>query len=75
MCNHHNTNYSRRDFLTKTSLGLGALSLSSLMGASKLLDINGDEILDLYLLKGSNEFNLGSVYKDEILLIIDFGFF
>ena len=45
MCNHHNTNYSRRDFLTKTSLGLGALSLSSLMGASKLLDINGDPIL------------------------------
>ncbi len=32
-CNHHkaNKNYSRRDFLTKTTLGLGALSLGSLM--------------------------------------------
>jgi len=32
-CNHHkaNENYSRRDFLTKTTLGLGALSLGSLM--------------------------------------------
>ena len=30
-CNNFNKNYSRRDFLTKTSLGLGALSLSSLI--------------------------------------------
>lgn len=32
-CNHHkdNENYSRRDFLTKTTLGLGALSLGSLI--------------------------------------------
>ena len=32
-CNHDHSdkNYSRRDFLTKTSLGLGALSLGSLM--------------------------------------------
>ena len=33
-CNDHNNenkNYSRRDFLTKTSLGLGALSLGSLI--------------------------------------------
>ena len=33
-CNDHhhdNKNYSRRDFLTKTSLGLGALSLGSLI--------------------------------------------
>jgi hypothetical protein len=28
---HENKNYSRRDFLTKTSLGLGALSLGSLI--------------------------------------------
>ena len=32
-CNHHkdNENYSRRDFLAKTTLGLGALSLGSLI--------------------------------------------
>ena len=29
MCDHINENYSRRDFLTKTSLGLGALALGS----------------------------------------------
>ncbi len=29
MCNHFNENYSRRDFLTKTSLGLGALAMGS----------------------------------------------
>ena len=28
---HENKNYSRRDFLTRTSLGLGALSLGSLI--------------------------------------------
>ena len=31
MCNNINTNYSRRDFLTKTSLGLGGLALGSLI--------------------------------------------
>ncbi len=31
MCDQENKNYSRRDFLTKTSLGLGAVALSSLM--------------------------------------------
>ncbi|MGA1030558.1 MAG: DUF1501 domain-containing protein [Flavobacteriaceae bacterium] len=32
-CNHHkdNENYTRRDFLTKTTLGLGALSLGTLI--------------------------------------------
>ena len=30
-CNLHNEKYTRRDFLTKTSLGLGALTLSSLI--------------------------------------------
>lgn len=50
MCNHHNKNYSRRDFLTKTSLGLGAVALSSLMNplqssARSLVDANGDTIL------------------------------
>ncbi|MEM9327959.1 MAG: DUF1501 domain-containing protein [Bacteroidota bacterium] len=29
MCDHINENYSRRDFLTKTSLGLGALAMGS----------------------------------------------
>lgn len=32
MCtHHHNKNYTRRDFLTKTSLGLGALSMASML--------------------------------------------
>lgn len=31
MCDHYNQNYTRRDFLTKTTLGLGALTLASLM--------------------------------------------
>ena len=35
-CNHHNEKYTRRDFLTKTSLGLGALSLSSLIDPLKV---------------------------------------
>ncbi len=30
MCHHQNTNYSRRDFLSRTSLGLGALALGSI---------------------------------------------
>ena len=50
MCNNHNKNYSRRDFLGKTSLGLGAVALNSLinpsyMGASNLFGANGDPIL------------------------------
>ena len=36
MCNNHNKKYTRRDFLTKTSLGMGALSLGSLMDSSLL---------------------------------------
>lgn len=31
MCTHHNKNYTRRDFLTKTSLGMGALSMASML--------------------------------------------
>ncbi|MEQ6119419.1 DUF1501 domain-containing protein [Reichenbachiella sp. MALMAid0571] len=31
MCDHFNSNYSRRDFLARTSLGLGALTLGSLI--------------------------------------------
>ncbi|MFY0689354.1 MAG: DUF1501 domain-containing protein [Cyclobacteriaceae bacterium] len=31
MCNHFNKNYSRRDFLTRTSLGMGALALGQFM--------------------------------------------
>lgn len=32
MCTHqHNKNYSRRDFLTKTSLGMGALTMASML--------------------------------------------
>lgn len=30
-CNNYNQNYSRRDFLTQSTLGLGAISLASLM--------------------------------------------
>jgi len=46
MCDRQNKNYSRRDFLTKTSLGLGAVALSSLinplgMTASSLGGSNG----------------------------------
>jgi len=39
-CNHHHHNekFSRRDFLTKTSLGLGALSLSSLISPARAFD-------------------------------------
>ena len=32
MCTHdHKKNYTRRDFLTKTSLGLGALTMGSML--------------------------------------------
>ena len=39
-CNHHHHNekFSRRDFLTKTSLGLGALTLSSLISPARAFD-------------------------------------
>ena len=35
-CNedHHNKKYTRRDFLTRTSLGMGALTLGGLLGSS-----------------------------------------
>jgi len=38
-CNdhHHNEKYTRRDFLTKTSLGLGALTLGSLINPNPVL--------------------------------------
>ena len=36
-CDNTKSNYTRRDFLTRTSLGLGALSLSSLIGPNQLL--------------------------------------
>ncbi|MDA0793572.1 MAG: DUF1501 domain-containing protein [Bacteroidetes bacterium] len=38
-CNedHHNKKYTRRDFLTRTSMGMGALSLGGLLGPSPLL--------------------------------------
>ncbi|MGI9542696.1 MAG: DUF1501 domain-containing protein [Cyclobacteriaceae bacterium] len=36
-CDNYEKNYSRRDFLAKTSLGLGAISLASLINPSSLL--------------------------------------
>lgn len=33
LCDHTRSNYSRRDFLTKTSLGLGALAISGFSGS------------------------------------------
>ena len=39
-CDNTNSNYTRRDFLTRTSLGLGALSLSSLIGPNQLFANN-----------------------------------
>ncbi|MGB2165254.1 MAG: DUF1501 domain-containing protein, partial [Flavobacteriaceae bacterium] len=50
---HENKNYSRRDFLTKTSLGLGALSLGSLIspvnayGQSDFLNLLDSEKMKL----------------------------
>ena len=37
LCDHTNSNYSRRDFLTRTSLGLGALTVGSLLDPASLL--------------------------------------
>ena len=34
---HHNKKYTRRDFLTRTSLGMGALTLGGLLGPSPVL--------------------------------------
>ena len=34
--NHDNSNYSRRDFLTKTSLGIGGISLASMLNAENI---------------------------------------
>ena len=36
-CNHFEPNYTRRDFLAKTSLGLGAVTLASLLNPKALL--------------------------------------
>ena len=50
---HENKNYSRRDFLTKTSLGLGALSLGSMIspvnayGQSEFLNLLDSEKMKL----------------------------
>ncbi len=46
-CNdhHHNEKYTRRDFLTKTSLGLGALTLGSLINPTPVLgNINDNNL-------------------------------
>lgn len=39
-CGNEKKNYSRRDFLTKTSLGLGAISLAGLMNPQSLMGAN-----------------------------------
>ena len=41
-CNHDhdNSNYSRRDFLTKTTLGLGGLSLASMLQTENVFASN-----------------------------------
>ena len=39
-CHNENKNYSRRDFLTRTSLGLGALTLANLLDPMKLFGNN-----------------------------------
>ena len=45
-CNQYHKNYTRRDFLNKTSLGLGAVALAGLMNPLKALGIHaGDPIL------------------------------
>ena len=46
-CNHHHHNekFTRRDFLTKTSLGLGALTLGSLINPTPVLgNINNNAL-------------------------------
>lgn len=44
MCHNENLNYTRRDFLTKTSLGLGGLALSSLLNP---LNLNASSLPDV----------------------------
>ena len=34
--NHDNSNYSRRDFLTKTTLGIGGISLASMLNTENI---------------------------------------
>ena len=41
-CGQHQRHYSRRDFLTRTSLGLGAISLSSLLDPMKVFGNTGN---------------------------------
>jgi hypothetical protein len=41
-CGRYDPNYSRRDFLSRTSLGLGAASLSSLLARDGVLASNGE---------------------------------
>ncbi|WP_281541056.1 DUF1501 domain-containing protein [Maribacter aestuarii] len=36
MCDNHNKNYTRRDFLTKTTLGMGALSLGAMIDPTSI---------------------------------------
>ncbi|MAU58211.1 MAG: sulfatase, partial [Flavobacteriaceae bacterium] len=51
-CNdhHHNEKFTRRDFLTKTSLGLGALTLGSLINPTPVLgNINNNLSANLKL--------------------------
>ena len=43
MCDHYNKNYSRRDFLQRTSLGLGALALGSLIDPVRLRAATPDQ--------------------------------
>ena len=60
-CQNFTPNYSRRDFLSKTSLGLGAAALATLIGPRELLadkgydadfilaDLDGDGMADIAL--------------------------
>ena len=46
-CHNYDDNYTRRDFLTKTSMGLGALTLANLMNpvgslANRVLNASGN---------------------------------
>ena len=55
MCNHFNKNYSRRDFLTKTSLGLGAVALNSLINPAGMA-ANGINNLSSEMFAGKPHF-------------------
>ena len=52
-CGHEHRNYTRRDFLTRTTLGLGALSLGSMLDPTSLFANSGN-------IKGGNKGILGS---------------